>query len=168
MSLHKCVFLDRDGVLNRERGEYTYQIRDFEVINGVAESFQQLKKAGYLLIVITNQAGIAKNIYSVEDVQLCHDYLQAQTGGLIDDLYFCTHHPLSTESLLRKPNSLMLEKAIAKWHVDVASSYMIGDSQRDMEAASKINLKSILIDVHSKKDQIHASSLLDAVKRILC
>lgn len=167
MSLHKCVFLDRDGVLNRERGEYTYNLSDFEVIEGVAEGLKLLREAGYLLIVITNQAGVAKNLYSSEDVLNCHDYLQAQTGGLIDDLYFCTHHPITTESLLRKPDSLMLEKAVAKWQIDITSSYMIGDSNRDLVAASKINLKSVLITDQPKIDQLHAINLLEAVKNII-
>lgn len=87
MRIHKCIFLDRDGVLNRERGEYTFKIEDFEIITGVDEALKILKNSGYLLIVITNQAGIAKDIYKEDAVLNCHAYLQAETGDLIDDLF---------------------------------------------------------------------------------
>lgn len=169
MRLHKCIFLDRDGVLNRERGEYTYKVNDFEIIAGVKKSLEILKKSGYLLIVITNQAGVAKGLYNREDVLICHAYLQAETGGLVDDIYFCPHHPVTTNSLLRKPNSLMLEKAIAKWQVDTNKSYMIGDSIRDIKAAEKIGVKGILVGDKELEDIAapRAKSLLDAVKQFI-
>ncbi|SMG32797.1 D-glycero-D-manno-heptose 1,7-bisphosphate phosphatase [Marivirga sericea] len=165
MSLHKCIFLDRDGVLNKERGEYTFKLNDFLVLDGVKQSLEILKKHGYLLIVVTNQAGIAKGIYSKEDVLSCHALLQAKVGDLIDDIYFCPHHPVTTESLLRKPDSLMLEKAIAKWNLDISESFMIGDSIRDIEAAKKIGVKGILIGEKEKGELTapRADSLLDAV-----
>lgn len=169
MGLHKCIFLDRDGVLNRERGDYTYRLEDFEILDGVRESLQILKKSGYLLIVITNQAGVAKGIYGEEEVLGCHAYLQAQTGGLIDDIFFCPHHPITTESLLRKPDSLMLEKAIAKWEVDADKSYMIGDSFRDIQAAKKVGVKGILVGDKESEDTTapKAKNLLDAVKKFI-
>ncbi len=113
MDLKPCIFLDRDGVINRERGDYTYRIEDFEILEGVTEALQLAKEAGYLLIVITNQAGVAKGIYKVSDILKCHQHLQAVSGNMIDDIYYCPHHPSTTASLLRKPDSLMLEKAIA-------------------------------------------------------
>jgi D-glycero-D-manno-heptose 1,7-bisphosphate phosphatase len=165
MRLHKCVFLDRDGVLNRERGDYSYRLQDFEILPDVKESLKILKNSGYLLIVITNQAGIAKGIYGREDVLNCHEYLQQQTGRLIDDIYFCPHHPIFSSSLLRKPDSLMLEKAIAKWNIDPTRSFMIGDSIRDIEAAEKVGVKGLFVG--DKKEGIKtapvAKSLLDAV-----
>lgn len=170
MRLNKCVFLDRDGVLNRERGEYTFKIEDFEIISGVDEALKLLKKAGYLLIVITNQAGIAKRIYVEEEVLNCHAYLQAETGDLIDDLYFCPHHPITTQSLLRKPDSLMLEKAIAKWGVDTRNSFMIGDSLRDIKAAEKVGVSGILVGDKEKDKNLTApiaKNLLDAVNQFI-
>jgi len=165
MGLNKCVFLDRDGVLNKERGEYTYRIEDFEILPGVIESLEVLKKQGYLLIVITNQAGIAKGLYTKQEVVNCHAHLQAKSGGLIDDIYFCPHHPTTTESLLRKPDSLMIEKAIAKWEVDVQKSYMIGDSNRDILSAQRAGVKGILVG--NKEDEKitapRAQDLMDAV-----
>ncbi|WKK74960.1 HAD family hydrolase [Marivirga salinae] len=169
MRLHKCIFLDRDGVLNRERGEYTYKLSDFEILSGVKEGLEITKKSGYLLIVITNQAGIAKGIYNTDDVLKCHSYLQAHIGDLIDDIYFCPHHPVTTESLLRKPDSLMLEKAIAKWEVDTDKSYMIGDSLRDIQAAEKVGVKGILVGEKDSNNSTapKAKNLLDAVNKFI-
>jgi D-glycero-D-manno-heptose 1,7-bisphosphate phosphatase len=169
MSINKCVFLDRDGVLNKERGEYTFKIDDFEIIVGVQEALKLLKQSGYLLIVITNQAGIAKGFYKREDVIKCHDYLQAKTGGFIDDIYFSPHHPLTTESLLRKPDSLMLEKAMAKWDINPDKSYMVGDSIRDIEAAEKVGVSGVLVGEKEKgyNTASKAYNLLDAVNNYI-
>lgn len=169
MRLHKCVFLDRDGVLNRERGEYTYKIEDFEILDGVKDSLEILKQSGYLLIVITNQAGIAKGLYQHTNVLDCHSYLQDQTGDLIDDIYLCPHHPSTTQSLLRKPESLMIEKAIAKWEIDASKSFMIGDSLRDIQAAEKVGVKGILVgDKEGEKaTATRANNLLEAVNKFI-
>ncbi|WP_375578367.1 HAD family hydrolase [Marivirga tractuosa] len=170
MRLHKCIFLDRDGVLNRERGDYTFKINDFEILDGVKEALKILKESDYLLIVITNQAGVAKGLYKEEDVLKCHTYLKVQTGGLIDDIYFCLHHPISTESLLRKPNSLMLEKAIAKWSIDPEHSFMIGDSLRDIQAAEKVGVRGILVGDKEEGENMtapKAKNLLDAVNKFI-
>lgn len=145
MDAQKCVFLDRDGVLNRERGDYTYHLNDFEVLPRVHEALRLLKDNGYLLIVITNQAGIAKGLYAKEDVLACHNKLQSSCGQLLDALYFAPGHPNYSASLSRKPDSLMLEKAIAKFTIDPAQSWMVGDSLRDLEAAEKVGVRGILV-----------------------
>lgn len=145
MQKQKCVFLDRDGVLNRERGDYTYKLDEFEVLPGVPEALKLLKQNGYLLIVVTNQAGIAKKLYKKEDVLACHSKLQASCAAAIDDLYFAPGHPNFSESLSRKPDSLMLERAMAKYNIDPNQSWMVGDSLRDIEAAAKVGVKSVLV-----------------------
>lgn len=162
--------MDRDGVLNWERGDYTYKLEDFEILDGVKESLKILRDSGYLLIVITNQAGIAKGIYGEKEVLNCHSYLQSQTGGLINDLYFCPHHPIATQSLLRKPDSLMLEKAIARWEIDVDKSFMIGDSFRDIQAAEKVGVRGILVGDKEEGENMtapKAKNLLDAVNKFI-
>jgi D-glycero-D-manno-heptose 1,7-bisphosphate phosphatase len=141
----KCVFLDRDGVLNREIGDYAWRLDHFEVNPGVAEALKILKDHGYLLIVVTNQAGISKGLFKEEDVLTCHDYLQESCGNLIDDIYYCPYHPSVTESLLRKPGSLMFEKAIAKYKIEASSSWMVGDAERDIVPAKKLHLKTIQV-----------------------
>lgn len=141
----KCVFLDRDGVLNAERGEYTYRTEDFEVLPWVPEALELLKANGFLLIIVTNQGGIAKGVYTKEAVFACHQKLQQACGDLIDALYYAPGHPAVSESLSRKPDSLMLEKAIARFNIDPERSWLIGDRKRDLEAAAKVGVKSILV-----------------------
>ncbi len=169
MKLKPCVFLDRDGVLNEERGEYTYRLEDFKISPGVKDSLVKMKDAGYLLVVITNQAGIAKGIYTEKDVMDCHNYLQNEIGNLIDDIYISPHHPVTTESLLRKPDSLMIEKAIAKHKIDPAQSWLIGDSERDVRAAHKAGVKAILLskDKLTEYTFYHASSISQAVEQFI-
>lgn len=144
-SIRKCVFLDRDGVLNEDRPNYAYQIDHFKVIDGVPEALQQLKADGYLLIVVTNQSGIAQKIYTQKDMEQCHAYLQEQCGGVIDHFYFSPYHPTVTASLSRKPGSLLFEKAIAKFLIDPSISWMIGDRGRDLIPARKLGMKTIQI-----------------------
>ena len=151
---NKCIFLDRDGVLNRDRKTYTFRIEDFEVLPGVAEALLKLKEAGFLLIVITNQAGIAKGLYTRQQMQQCHDYLQEKTQNAIDAFYFAPAHPLVTESLMRKPGSLMFEKAIARFHIEVASSWMIGDQERDIIPAKKLGIQTVRI--HEEEEPTEA------------
>lgn len=170
MNLKPCIFLDRDGVLNEERGEYTYRLEDFKIGNGVKNSLLKLKNAGFLLVVITNQAGIAKGIYSEQDVMTCHQYLQNEIGNLIDDIYISPHHPsYTTESLLRKPDSLMIEKAIAKHKIDPSQSWLIGDSERDIQAAHKAGVKAVLLtkDKLTEYTFYHASSISYAVDQFI-
>lgn len=164
--MNKCIFLDRDGVLNQEMGDYVFKKEDFKIVDGVPEALQKLKAAGYLLIVITNQSGIAKGLYSRNDVMDCHEYLQSKCGNILDDIYFCPHHEdYNTASLLKKPNSLMIEKAIAKYNIDPSKSWMIGDQPRDIEAGKKGGLKTIFISEFPKENAAIANttSLLKAV-----
>jgi len=143
--MNPCVFLDRDGVLNVERGTYTWRIEDFEVIRGVNESLEKLKEKGFLNIVVTNQAGISRGIYTKSDMLRCNEYLLTQTGHRIDDIYYATAHPEYSESLLRKPDSLMFEKAITKYRIDPGRSWMVGNSERDLIPAMKLGIRTILV-----------------------
>ena len=143
--MNKAVFLDRDGVLNREVGTYVWEPAKFEVLPGVPESLTRLKAAGYFLIVVTNQAGIAKGLYTAADVQACHAKLQQAVGGIIDALYFAPGHPSVSESLRRKPDSLMLEQALARFKLDAARCWLVGDRLRDMAAAEKAGVRGLLV-----------------------
>ena len=163
-----CVFLDRDGVLNAERGEYTFRTEDFEIIPGVPEALKLLKDAGFLLIVITNQAGIAKRLYTKEHVFVCHEKLQQACCGIIDALCYAPLHPSVSESLSRKPDSLMLEKAIARFNIDVENSWFIGDKKRDLQAAAKVGVKAILVgDEETYVHPFREKDLLAAAKFII-
>ncbi len=169
--MRKCVFLDRDGVLNEDRTDYVYRIEDFVIPDGVVEGLRLLKGAGYLLIIITNQAGIAKGLYTRADVMRCYEYLQEQCGHLLDDIYYCPHHPdYDTQSLMRKPDSLSLEKAIAKYQINVEDSWMVGDTLRDIKAGQRVGVRTIHI-THQQPETItadgRASNLLEASQYVL-
>ena len=169
--MNKCIFLDRDGVLNEDRTDYVYRVEDFIIPDGVPEALRLLKDAGYLLIVITNQAGIAKGLYTRDDVMTCYNYLQDQCGQLIDDIYYCPHHPkYDSESLTRKPGSLLLEKAIAKYNIEPDESWMIGDALRDMQAGRRVGVRTVRIahePLPSPDYDGCATSLLEASRFVL-
>lgn len=166
----KCVFLDRDGVLNEDRPNYSYQLDHFKILPEVKESLSHLKEAGYLLVVVTNQSGIAQGIYSQQDMELCHAYFQEHTGGAIDHFYFSPYHPTVTASLGRKPGSLLFEKAMAKFEIDPKSSWMIGDRGRDLIPARKLGIKTIQIGDEvepENKGDYTANDLSEATRIIL-
>ncbi|MCF0071473.1 HAD family hydrolase [Dyadobacter sp. CY261] len=172
MAVHpnKCVFLDRDGVLNEDCPDYLYNLKELVIPEGVAEALRMLKEAGYLLIVITNQAGIAKGLYTADSVYAIHEAMQQVSDYALDDLYFSPYHPAySGNSLSRKPGSLLIEKAMAKYDVDPDQSWMIGDRDRDMEAGKNVGLKTVHIvpDAEESTGDYAAVNLLEAAKLIL-
>ena len=150
MIKQKAIFLDRDGVLNRERGDYTYREKDFEILEGVIDSLKVLKAEGYLLIIITNQGGISKGIYSIKEVNHLHNILQKSSGNIIDEWYFAPFHCNQSKSLSRKPNPIMWERAIARFNIDVNQSWMLGDSERDITPANSLGIKTIRISNTTK------------------
>lgn len=145
MNTGKCVFLDRDGVLNKDNPKYTYRVENFEILKGVPEAVHLLKNAGFLVIVITNQSGIAQGIYTRVEMELCHEYLQKACREQIDHFYFCPYHPSVTASLSRKPDTLMFEKAKAKYSIDFGASWMVGDKGRDIIPARILGIRTIQI-----------------------
>lgn len=144
----KALFLDRDGVINRERGEYTFKITDFEILPDLVETLKEVQNQGYLIIVITNQGGIAKGLYTEKDVMACHQLLVKtciHQKVEITDIFYSPHHQDFSRSLDRKPDSLMLEKAMAIYNIDASQSFFIGDSERDIIAGEKVGITSFLI-----------------------
>lgn len=168
--LNKCVFLDRDGVLNEEIGDYMHRLEDLVIPDGMTEGIRMLKEQGYLLIVVTNQAGIAKGMYGKEAVHAIHQRMQEECGSLLDAIYFAPHHPSHTSrSLSRKPESLMIERAMAKYNIDPAQSWMIGDRARDMQAGQKAGLRTIhiLTEGDTPAGDYTALNLLEAARLIV-
>ncbi len=164
---NKCVFLDRDGVINRDYVDYVYTAEKLEILPGVRESLESLKRSGYLLIVITNQSGIAQGLYTREQMRECHRLVQEYCQHTIDHFYYSPWHPKMTESLTRKPGSLMFEKAIAKYNIDTRLSWMIGDKERDLVPAQKLGIKTIQVDHNdSTVADYKARDLADAIKII--
>lgn len=168
--MNKCIFLDRDGVLNVERGDYTFLPEDFIIEEGVPEALRKIKEAGFLAVVVTNQAGITKGLFTREQMNVLHGILMEKTGFLIDKIYYCPYHSSYSESLTRKPDTLMIEKAIARFDIDPTSSWLVGDRDRDIECGRRMGLNTVLIEnieVCSANPTFRAENLLDAVNKIL-
>ncbi|HRH37650.1 MAG TPA: HAD family hydrolase [Flavobacteriales bacterium] len=152
MNLRPALFLDRDGVINRERGEHTWRLEDFEVLPDVAEAIREATRAGWATIVITNQSGIGLGLYGHADVLAAHRKLHetlAAQGAALTDIYYCPHHPTSSKCLCRKPGGLMLERAIAAHGIDVGRSVMVGDKPRDVQAAESVGVKGVLVEANA-------------------
>jgi D-glycero-D-manno-heptose 1,7-bisphosphate phosphatase len=147
--MNKAVFLDRDGVINRKGGSYyIYREEEFIINNGVEEALSYLIRKGFLLIIITNQGGIAKGIFTEAQIETAHRFMVeklAASGIKITGIYYCPHHPDISVCECRKPGSLLFEKAVAEHNIDRAGSFMIGDSEIDIEASEKAGIKGILI-----------------------
>lgn len=167
MGMNKCIFLDRDGVINVDYVDYVYDLEKFEFIEGVPEALKKFKEAGYLLIIITNQSGIVKGIYKESDVMTVHNHIQAETNNVLDDIYYAPYHENWTKSLTRKPGSLMLEKAIAKYNIDISESWMIGDKERDLIPAKKLGMKTGIVINECDFADVKAENLIAAANQIL-
>jgi D-glycero-D-manno-heptose 1,7-bisphosphate phosphatase len=148
--MNKAIFLDRDGVLNHEIYDYICKVEDFEVLEYQIPPLKKLFDEGYLLVVITNQGGIALKRYTEETLAEMHGILFdkfKEQGAEIIHAYHCPHHPtVSGPCECRKPGSGMLLEAIATYNIDPAVSVMIGDKPRDVEAANGAGVKGILIE----------------------
>lgn len=135
--MRKALFLDRDGVINVEKN-YLHNIEDFEFIDGVFETCRYFQKKGYLIIIVTNQAGIAKGKYSEKDYQVLTHWMLGRflkEGVEISAVYHCPHHPDFTGWCdCRKPASGMFEQAKDEFDIDMASSISVGDKESDIEA----------------------------------
>ena len=160
--LRPAVFLDRDGVINKEK-EYVHKIDDFEWVEGAKESIHYLNNKGYYVFVATNQSGIARGYYSERDVILLHEYINNELkkiNAFIDEFFFSPYHPDNTKeflqlSHLRKPNTGMLDLAASKWPIDKSRSFLVGDKDTDIECAEKFSIRG-----HLFKD----GNLLDFIK----
>ena len=149
-----CAFLDRDGTLNRDEG-YTHRVEDLEWLPGAVEAVRLLNDAGYRVIVVTNQAGVARGHYREADVQRFHAAMAqalAAHGAWIDAFHYCPHHP---EAVLehyrcadhpdRKPNPGMLLNAIREHAINPAASFLVGDQDSDVAAARAAGIEGVKI-----------------------
>ncbi len=165
---NKCVFLDRDGVINEDSPDFVYKPEKFRLIPGVAEAIHAFKASGFLVIVVTNQSGIARGLYTREDMHSCHRLLQQKVDGIIDHIYYAPYHESVSGSLSRKPGSLMFERAIARFAIDPGSSWMVGDKARDILPAKKLGMHTIQIGKNNDSRADHlAKDLISACDLIL-
>lgn len=155
--MQKAVFLDRDGVINEERGTYTHKWEDFRFVEGLFDSLRRFQEHDYILIVITNQGGVAKGIYTEEDVQSLHAKMLAvmkREKIHITDIDYCPHHQDYQICECRKPKPLMLLRMMEKYNIDPKQSYFIGDSPRDIVAGEAAGVSSIKIEPNSSLKEI--------------
>ena len=174
----KAVFLDRDGTLNLDSG-YVHRIEDWIWIVGAIEALQLLKRAGYLIIIVTNQAGIARGLYNEDNLRSLHDWVQADLRPYdlkVDAFYHCPHHPdfgAHRDCSCRKPKPGMLLAAAQDLGIDLRASWMVGDKASDIEAGLAAGVRTVHVmsgsggAIHTIPPQAHqATDLLDAAKFI--
>lgn len=150
--LRPALFLDRDGVLNVDRG-YIARVEDVEWIDGAVDCIKAFKARGWLIFIVTNQSGIAFNLYSEDDMQAVHSHMLGvinAAGTDVDEVYFCPYHAEGTDpryrkdSIDRKPKPGMILKAMADYPVSKEASFLIGDKQTDIQAAHAAGIGGFL------------------------
>ena len=149
MGRNPAVFLDRDGTLNVEK-DYLCRIEDWEWIPGVKDALRRLKQAGFLLVVVTNQSGIGRGLYTEAAARDLHDIvreeLQAE-GAALDGVYLCPHAPDAPAGTCgcRKPSPALLLRAAVDLDLDLSRSWMVGDKAADVMAGRNAGCASILV-----------------------
>lgn len=153
MMKSKAVFLDRDGTINEEMGYINHPSR-FMIYDFVPEAIKILNQCGFLVLVVTNQSGVARGYFDEKLVQILHKQLTDQVrngGGKIDRIYYCPHHPTEgigayrVDCACRKPRSGMIDMAIKEFDIDLKKSYMVGDRYKDIVFGKKLGLKTIMV-----------------------
>jgi len=156
-----AIFLDRDGVINEERKDYVKNLNEFKIFSGVAEAIDLLRKKNFLIIIITNQSAINRKLLDITTLETIHDFFQEylkKNNTFVDAIYYCPHLPEENCSC-RKPKPGLILNAAKDLKIDLKKSWMIGDSQKDIEAANSAGCNSILL----KNNQ----SLLDMIKEFI-
>lgn len=176
---YKAAFLDRDGVICKEK-HHLYKTEDFEFIEGVPDALEKLRQKGYLLFIITNQAGVAKGLYTEEDVHTLHNFMLEKLKDIthIDGIYYCPYHEEGTVGKYRKyshdrkPDDGMIQKAVTDLRnkgivIDLKNSILVGDKLSDIEAGIKAGVgKNILVRSGHEIDE--TSVLPDYIASNLC
>jgi D-glycero-D-manno-heptose 1,7-bisphosphate phosphatase len=171
----KTIFLDRDGVINIEKN-YLHKIEDFEFIKGVFDACKHFNDLDFKIIVITNQSGIARGLYSKSDYSILTQWMKNQlkeNGVRILDVFYCPHLP-KDNCQCRKPSPGMLINAQEKYNIDMNKSWLIGDKEDDIIAANKAGIFNTIlvksghkIDKSSSKAKFILDSIVDAKKIII-
>ena len=175
----KAIFLDRDGTINRPAG-FISDIDDFELLLGVGEAVRRINESGYLAIVVTNQPVIARGELSVSGLREIHNKMETllgNEGAYLDAIYICPHHPdkgydgevseLKIDCQCRKPKPGMLISAAIDLNIDLSSSWIVGDSERDILAGRSAGCRTALIGTEHYGQHMTVNSLLDFTRRAL-
>lgn len=160
----KALFLDRDGVVNVNHG-YVYQKENFDFIDGIFELAYKAQSAGYMIIVVTNQSGIARKYYDAKAFLKLTAWMENQfwqKGIKIQHTFFCPHHPKhSINCICRKPRIGMITKASRRYTLNLETSILVGDSLSDMECAKRAKIKTRVLlkpDLSKLKSKLHKTS----------
>ena len=163
-----ALFLDRDGVLNEDQG-YVHRWEDFRWIPGAREAVAAFNRAGWLVIVVTNQSGVGRGYYTEADMHALHGRMQedlAAAGGHIDAVYHAPQHPDAEadeyrhpDPPLRKPNPGMILQALTEWPIDREASLLVGDKASDLEAAARAGVRGVLFEGGDLRAFLKALSL---------
>ena len=154
MNSKPAIFLDRDNTLTIDEG-YSFEIEKFQWVSGAPLALNAFHKAGLPVFIVTNQGGIGRGLFTLDDMHLFHQHLQKMArsvGGKIQDIAFCPHHPLAITKALRtpcrcrKPKPGLLFELANKWRLDLGQSVMIGDKISDVEAGQRAGCHSYLFD----------------------
>jgi len=153
----KCVFLDRDGVINKKapEGDYIKNWREFKFLPNVKVTIKRLNEAGFLVIIITNQQGIAKGLMTEQDLKDIHTKMIEElkkSGAKIDGIYYCPHDEKDNCNC-RKPKIGMFLKAKKDFSIEMNKSWLIGDSKADILAGQKTGCNTILIESKFNKNK---------------
>lgn len=143
-----AIFLDRDGVINENRDNYVNSLNDVATIPGSLEAIARLTEAGYMIIVVSNQAGIVRGYTTVGNVERIHQYLADQVrgfGGRITAFYYCPHSNNPVVCECRKPGNGMLKQAAKDFNIDLSQSTLIGDAPTDIQAGQSVEMYTILV-----------------------
>lgn len=169
-----ALFLDRDGVLNEDRG-YVSRWEDFRWIPGAKEVVAAFNRAGWLVIVVTNQSGVGRGFYTEEAMHALHARMReelAEAGGRIDAFYYAPQHPLAPLEAYRhpdppdrKPNPGMILRALDEWPIDKAASVMVGDKPSDLEAALRAGIRGVLFSGGDLAEFLKDEALMPADSR---
>jgi histidinol-phosphate phosphatase family protein len=148
MDRRRCLFLDRDGVINAApaEGDYIRSWEEFRLLPEAVGWIRLFKAAGYLAIVVTNQRGIALGLYTHADLRVLHERMQAELaaqGAILDDVLYCPHQEGTCDC--RKPRPGLIFEAQHKWNIDLSESLLIGDSDRDRLLAERCGIPFVLV-----------------------
>lgn len=163
--MFKLIILDRDGVINEDSDEYIKSADEWIPIAGSIEAISRLKKAGYTVVVASNQSGIGRGYFSMQDLQAMHDKfngLLAQRGASIDGIFFCPHRP-DENCACRKPKPGLLLQIAQQFNADLKQSIFVGDSASDIQAAHMVGATPILVRTGKGPRTLAKSELLEGI-----
>lgn len=167
-----AVFIDRDGTINEEK-DYLYRIEDWEWIVGSFEAIKLFNDADFLVVVVSNQAGVARGKYTEYDIERLHDYVNdelSRFGARIDAYYYCPHHPdfgAIRKCSCRKPQPGLILQAQRDFDIDLGRSYMVGDKLSDIQAGEAAGVKQVMVQTgYGMQEYGQCSSKVTCVKNL--